>query len=120
MQIYGRRWLWRQVPLGEQNGGGRGFRGDLATIRRRWVVGYGRAAGSASADSVVRCQDWVVGGSWGGEPGPAAAAGFAERLLEVIASGRRTATYKLALLMVLLDLCARRGGPDGRAPSVPR
>jgi len=58
------------------------------------------------------------GGSWGGEPGPAAAAGFAERLLEVIDSGRRTATYKLALLMALLDLCARRGGPDGRAPSV--
>src|SRR5260370_42450405 len=65
MQIYGRRWLWRQVPLGEQNGGGRGFRGDLATIRRRWVVGYGRAAGSASADSVVRGQDWVEGGDPG-------------------------------------------------------
>jgi 5-methylcytosine-specific restriction endonuclease McrA len=45
-------------------------------------------------------------------------AGFAERLLEVIDSGRRTATYKLALLMALLDLCARRGGPDGRPPDV--
>jgi hypothetical protein len=42
-----------------------------------------------------------VAGSWGGEPGPGAA-GFAERLLEVIDSGRRTATYKLALLMALL------------------
>ena len=28
-------------------------------------------------------------------------AGFAERLLEVIDSGRRTATYKLALLLPL-------------------
>ena len=56
--------------------------------------------------------------SWGGESGSAAAAGFAERLLEVIDSGRRTATYKLALLMALLDLCARRGGPDGRPPGV--
>lgn len=60
----------------------------------------------------------MVAGSLGGEPGPAAVAGFAERLLEVIDSGRRTATYKLALLMVLLDLCARRGGLDGRPPSV--
>jgi hypothetical protein len=45
-------------------------------------------------------------------------AGFAERLLEVIDSGRRTATYKLALLLALLDLCARRGGLDGRPPRV--
>jgi hypothetical protein len=59
-----------------------------------------------------------MAGSWGGEPSPAASAGFAERLLEVIDSGRRTATYKLALLMALLDLCARRGGLDGRAPRV--
>ena len=43
---------------------------------------------------------------------------FAERLLEVIYSGRRAATYKLGLLMALLDLCARRGGLDGRAPDV--
>ena len=33
-------------------------------------------------------------------------AGFAERLLEVIDSGRRIATYKLAVLLALLDLCA--------------
>jgi hypothetical protein len=59
----------------------------------------------------------VVAESWGGEP-DSAAAGFAERLLEVIDSGRRTATYKLALLMALLDLCARRGGLDGRPPRV--
>ena len=45
-----------------------------------------------------------------------AGAGFAERLLEVIDSGRRTATYKLALLIALLDLCARHSDADGRAP----
>jgi len=49
---------------------------------------------------------------------PAGDAGLAERLLEVIDSGRRTATYKLAVLMALLDLCARRSGQDGRAPDV--
>ena len=43
-------------------------------------------------------------------------AGFAERLLEVIDSGRRTATYKLALLLALLDLCARHSDARGRAP----
>jgi len=43
-------------------------------------------------------------------------AGFAERLLEVIDSGRRTATYKLALLLALVDLCARRSDHEGRAP----
>ena len=56
----------------------------------------------------------MVAGSCGGEP-DSTAADFAERLLEVIDSGRRTATYKLALLMALLDLCARRSGLDGRA-----
>ncbi len=44
--------------------------------------------------------------------------GFAERLLQVIDSGRRTATYKLALMLALVDLCSLRSGPDGRAPSV--
>jgi hypothetical protein len=47
-------------------------------------------------------------------------AGFAERLLEVIDSGRRTATYKLALLMALLDLCARDSDADGLAPGLLR
>lgn len=42
--------------------------------------------------------------------------GFAERLLEVIDSGRRTAIYKLALLIALLDLCARLSDAGGRAP----
>jgi hypothetical protein len=45
-----------------------------------------------------------------------ASVGFAERLLEVIDSGRRTATYKLALLIALLDLCARHSDAAGRAP----
>jgi hypothetical protein len=43
---------------------------------------------------------------------------FAERLLEVIDSGRRTATYKLALLLALLDLCARHSDAEGRAPAL--
>jgi hypothetical protein len=51
------------------------------------------------------------------QSGPRGAnAGFAERLLEVIDSGRRTATYKLALLIALLDLCARHSDANGRAP----
>lgn len=51
------------------------------------------------------------------EPGPrGASVGFAERLLEVIDSSRRTATYKLALLIALLDLCTRLSDADGRAP----
>jgi hypothetical protein len=45
-------------------------------------------------------------------------AGFAERLLEVIDSGRRTATYKLALLLAVLELCARHSDMSGRAPRV--
>jgi HNH endonuclease len=45
-------------------------------------------------------------------------AGFAERLLEVIDSGRRTATYKLAVLLAMLDLCARHSDAHGRAPQV--
>jgi hypothetical protein len=49
---------------------------------------------------------------------PPVNAGFAERLLEVIDSGRRTATYKLALLLALLDLCARHSDTRGRAPQV--
>jgi hypothetical protein len=53
------------------------------------------------------------------QPGPhGASVGFAERLLEVIDSGRRTATYKLALLIALLDLCARHSDADGRAPGL--
>jgi hypothetical protein len=43
---------------------------------------------------------------------------FAERLLEIIDSGRRTATYKLAMLLALLDLFTRHTGTRGRAPQV--
>jgi hypothetical protein len=54
-------------------------------------------------------------------PGPRGPdVGFAERLLEVIDSGRRTATYKLALLIALLDLCARHSDAGGRAPAARR
>lgn len=42
---------------------------------------------------------------------------IAERLLQVIDEGRRTATYKLALLMALIDACATNSDPVGRAPS---
>ena len=42
-------------------------------------------------------------------------AGLAERLLQVIDSGRRTATYNLALLLALLDICERR--PTKLAPT---
>ena len=41
---------------------------------------------------------------------------FAERLLQVIDEGRRTATYKLALLLALIDACAAGADADGRAP----
>ena len=44
--------------------------------------------------------------------------GFADRLLEVIDSGRRTATYKLALLLALIDLCSRHSDQGGGAPAV--
>lgn len=41
---------------------------------------------------------------------------FAERLLQVIDEGQRTATYKLALVLSLIDASADHAGPDGRAP----
>ena len=52
------------------------------------------------------------------QPGPRRQRGVAERLLEVIDSGRGTATYKLALLIALLDLCARHSDADDRAPGL--
>lgn len=42
---------------------------------------------------------------------------FAERLLQVIDEGRRTATYKLALLMALIDACGAQSDRTGRAPT---
>jgi len=44
-------------------------------------------------------------------------AGFAERLLGVVDEGRRTATYKLALLLALIDACAESASGSGEAPS---
>lgn len=41
---------------------------------------------------------------------------FAERLLQVIDEGRRTATYKLALLTALIDACASHADGAGIAP----
>jgi 5-methylcytosine-specific restriction endonuclease McrA len=43
---------------------------------------------------------------------------FAERLLQVIDEGQRTATYKLALILALIDASAEHAGTDGRAPDV--
>ena len=43
---------------------------------------------------------------------------FAERLLQVIDEGRRTATYKLALLTALIDACAADVDNTGCAPAV--
>ena len=42
---------------------------------------------------------------------------FAERLLQVIDEGRRTATYKLALLLALIDACGAESDEHGRAPA---
>ena len=42
--------------------------------------------------------------------------GFVERLLAVIDEGRRTATYKLALLIALIDCSAEGVTPKGAAP----
>jgi hypothetical protein len=42
---------------------------------------------------------------------------IAERLLQVVDEGRRTATYKLALLTALIDACAANADQTGRAPS---
>jgi len=44
-------------------------------------------------------------------------AGFAERLLGVVDEGRRTATYKLALLLALIDACAESASTSGDAPT---
>jgi hypothetical protein len=43
---------------------------------------------------------------------------FAERLLAVVDEGQRTATYKLALLLALIDATAGSVGEHGRAPAV--
>jgi 5-methylcytosine-specific restriction endonuclease McrA len=45
-------------------------------------------------------------------------AGFGERLLAIIDEGRRTSTYKLALLIALTDYCAEAGVTSNKAISV--
>jgi hypothetical protein len=51
------------------------------------------------------------------EERPIASPLIAERLLQVIDEGRRTATYKLALLTALIDACAADSDAAGRAPT---
>ncbi|MCW2777507.1 MAG: endonuclease [Frankiales bacterium] len=41
---------------------------------------------------------------------------WAQLLLSVLDEGRRTATYKLAVLLALVDCCVTGTGSDGRAP----
>jgi hypothetical protein len=43
---------------------------------------------------------------------------FAERLLQIIDEGQRTATYKLALVLALIDASAAHAAADGRPPEV--
>lgn len=50
-------------------------------------------------------------------PGPEPMTDFAERLLAVIDEGRRTATYKLAVLTALMDCCAEAVSVRGLAPT---
>ena len=52
------------------------------------------------------------------EPLPSLEVGvFTERLLQIIDEGARVATYKLALLLALMDCCATTSDRSGRAPS---
>jgi len=52
-----------------------------------------------------------------GAPGPdRGAIAFAEKLMTVLAYGRKTATYKYAVLLGLIDLCREQSSIDGRAP----
>ncbi len=55
----------------------------------------------------------------GASPAPAdPSALFAERLLRIIDEGRRIGSYKLALLLALLDASAAESTPSGAAPEV--
>lgn len=45
-----------------------------------------------------------------------AAIGFVEKLLTLLDEGRKTATYKYAVLLALMDLCMERSAPDGGPP----
>jgi len=43
---------------------------------------------------------------------------FAERVIALVDTGRKSATYKLAALLALMDVTAARTGADGDAPDV--
>jgi hypothetical protein len=45
------------------------------------------------------------------------AAAWAQLVLTILDEGRRTATYKLAVLLALIDCCALTADADGRAPT---
>ena len=61
------------------------------------------------------CLHSFASGSGGGMTDTAEV--FAERLLQVIDEGRRTATYKLALLTALIDACAYAGRRRRASPA---
>jgi hypothetical protein len=46
-----------------------------------------------------------------------AAISFVEKLLVLLDEGRKTATYKFAVLLALIDLCMERAEPDGSPPA---
>lgn len=54
-----------------------------------------------------------MSGAPGPDRGPIA---FAEKLMTVLAYGRKTATYKYAVLLASIDLCREQSSIDGRAP----
>jgi hypothetical protein len=43
---------------------------------------------------------------------------FAEKVLELLDEARRTATYKFAVLLALIDLCLERTRATGAPPDV--
>ena len=45
------------------------------------------------------------------------AIGFVEKLLILLDEGRKTATYKYAVLLALMDACMERSAPDGGPPT---
>lgn len=51
------------------------------------------------------------------DAGGGTAAAWAQLVLTILDEGRRTATYKLAVLLALIDCCALSADAEGRAPS---
>jgi len=71
------------------------------------TTGSGRVASSSSSPGTPEAPF----------PGTEPITGFAERLLAVIDEGRRTATYKLAVLTALMDCCGEAVSNLGQAPT---